>query len=193
MPTSWATSSSGSSCAARPDDDRLDVLDVRAEPLQQGPARGDDHPRQPLGVARAATARGAAGPSSRPPGSPARTAASPRPGTARPASSPRNWARSSARRSAAVPVGVATTIGRRPTAVGQAGHGDGAGRLGHGQHRRGRARRRGRGRARRAGAGGGSAGAWARRVYGRRPAYRPCPRRACAVDRRLGLAGQRVL
>ena len=66
-------------------DDRFDVLDVRAEPLHERADRRDDdlraggrHPRA------AATSPAGAGPSSRSPATPARTAASPTPGTARP-------------------------------------------------------------------------------------------------------------
>ena len=117
---------------AGPHDDRLDVLDVRAEPLHQRPDRRDEHRRERLAARCAgATAPGAAGPSSRATATPARTAGSPRPGTAR---SRRAGGTARGRARAARPrraVGTATRIGRRVVTPASAAMKSGAGAVGN--------------------------------------------------------------
>ena len=134
MATRRATSSSGSRLSGWVDRDRLHAFDVRPEPLQQGPSRGDDHPRHPLGMAE-------------PP-----EHAQPPPhrldGRAHPFEGQRLPRREQLHLVFASELGQVggEALGRRAggggdeqrvarRAVGEAGHGDGAGRLGHGQHR----------------------------------------------------------
>ena len=82
--TSSATSSAGSTCCPVVIVDRLDVLDVRAEPLHERPHAARRRTGARARACAAATSPAAVGPSSRRQGSPARTATSPTPGTARP-------------------------------------------------------------------------------------------------------------
>ena len=135
--------------------DRLDLLDVRAEPLhQRAHRRDDDVGRRAAGGAATSPAGG--GPSSRTTATPARTAASPTPGTARPRRRPGTGARSRTSRSASAPVGTASSSGRRVVTPGQRRHEQRPGGVGH-RHRR---------------------------LRGRSPRAAPAPRRGAARGRR---------
>ena len=93
--TRRATSSSRSTWSPGRTTHRLDVLDVRAEPLHQRAHRRHDDRRAVRRRRRGgATSPAGAGPWSRATATPARTAASPTPGRARPRPRPRNCPRS---------------------------------------------------------------------------------------------------
>ena len=156
MATSRATQDVGvEDAAAWSTIDRLDVFDVGAEALQQRPHRGHDHPGRRLGVRAAATAPAGAGPWSRRRAHPLERQRLPgreqldvvgaevlRPGR-RPGARRRcRWA-------------WRPRSGGAGRAVGQAGDGEGPGRLRHGQDGVGAAGDVARAPARRAGAGQG--------------------------------------
>ena len=99
---------------ARPHDDRLDVLDVRAEPLHQRPHRRDDDRRRAVaGVAQPPQHAQAAAHRLDDGRHPLERQRLPRREQLDLAPAPRNWPRSRARRSASAPVGTATSSGRR--------------------------------------------------------------------------------
>ena len=121
MPTSRATSAAGVDLLALVDDHRLDVLDVGAEPLQQGSDRGDqdlradarDDPAAPLRSRHMARSRRPMVSTLGLTRSKGRVSQA---GHTSTCSGPRKAVRSWARRSASVLVGTATSVGRRPAA-----------------------------------------------------------------------------